>query len=107
LPDDHAEAVLPLPPSPYKKEETPPEARTAVDLIETEWKIIDSLMGMVDTAKDDTKKAYIYQVIMGHTRTLSVLLKAHGQTDQSQDLAKILGDITKDAKTKAKRLRQK
>ena len=62
---------------------------------------------MVENSRDDTKKAYIYQVMIGHTRVLSTLLKVHGQSDQSQDLAKVLGEITKEAKTMAKRLRQK
>ena len=60
---------------------------------------------MVENAKDDTKKAYIYQVMMGHTRVLSTLLKEHGAADQSQDLAKVLSELTKEAKTTAKRLK--
>jgi hypothetical protein len=101
-----ASAAPPGPLSPYLKGEQFPQARTATDLIATEWKIIDSLLGMVETAKDDTKKAYIYQVMMGHTRVLSTLLKEHAQTDQNQDLAKILGEITQEAKTKARRLKR-
>ncbi len=108
-PADPSEASVALPraPSPSMKDEPSPNARTAADLIKTEWKIIDSLLCMVENAKDDTKKAYIYQVMMGHTRVLSTLLKEHGQADQNQDLAKILGEITKEAKTKAKRLKRR
>jgi hypothetical protein len=102
-----APAALPTDPSPYMKDESPHKSRTAADLVKTEWKIIDSLLGMVENSKDDTKKAYIYQVLMGHTRVLSALLKEHGQADQNQDLAKVLGEIAKEAKTKAKRLKQK
>jgi hypothetical protein len=36
-----------------------------------------------------------------------MLLKLHSQPDQSQDLAKLLSEITKQAKTLAKRLKQK
>jgi hypothetical protein len=109
LPENQPEppVALPTDPSPYMKDESPPESRTAADLVKTEWKIIDSLLGMVENPKDDTKKAYIYQVLMGHTRVLSALLKEHGQADQNQDLAKILGEITKEAKTKAKRLKRR
>ncbi|MCW3996214.1 MAG: hypothetical protein NWE98_08740 [Candidatus Bathyarchaeota archaeon] len=94
------------PPSPFKKDR-PPEERTVGDLIKTEWKIIDNLLAMANNAKEDTKKAYIYQTLQGHVRTLALLLKSHGQADQSQDLAKILGEIALEAKTKAKRLKQK
>lgn len=109
LPEDQSEASVALSraPSSYMKDESSLNARTIADLIGTEWKIIDSLLGMVENAKDDTKKAYIYQVMMGHTRVLSTLLKEHGQVDQNQDLAKVLGEITKEAKTKAKRLKRR
>ncbi|MCW3983863.1 MAG: hypothetical protein NWE96_07685 [Candidatus Bathyarchaeota archaeon] len=104
--EDQSEGFVALrgPPSPYKKDETA-QTRGATELIKTEWKIIDSLLGMVENAKDDTKKAYIYQVMMGHTRVLSTLLKEHGAADQSQDLAKVLSELTKEAKTTAKRLK--
>ncbi len=104
---DKSQVALGNPPSPYIKAEQSTESRGAVDLIRTEWKVIDSLLGMVEGAKDDNKKAYIYQTLMGHVRTLSMLLKAHGQKDQSNDLANVLSEITKDAKTKAKRLKNK
>jgi GTPase Era involved in 16S rRNA processing len=97
---DSGSVALNGPPSPNKKEE-----RTAVDLIRTEWKIIDALLAMVDNTKDDNKKAFIYQTLQGHTRTLSMLLKTHGQPDQNQDLAKVLSELTKEAKITAKRLK--
>jgi hypothetical protein len=82
-------------------------SRTAVDLIQTEWKVIDALMIMSERTKDDAKKAFYYQTLMGHVRTLSMLLKQHGQPDLNQDLAKILSEITKEARTYCKRLKKK
>jgi hypothetical protein len=81
--------------------------RTAVDLIQTEWKVIDSLMIMSEKTHDDAKKAFYYQTLMGHVRTLSMLLKQHSDPDLNQDLAKILSEITKEAKSYCKRLKQK
>jgi|AGTN01.2.fsa_nt_gi hypothetical protein len=80
------------------------ETRTAADLIRTEWQIIDNLLGMVEKAREDNKKAFIYQTLQGHIRTLSTLLKTHGQTDQTQDLAAVLGKITRHTRTQARRL---
>jgi hypothetical protein len=93
------------PPTPYKKE--PRDERSAAELIKTEWRIIDELFNLIDHAKDDTKKTYIYQTLQGHIRTLSMLLKAHGAADKGQDLAAVLSEITREAKVKARRLRQK
>ncbi len=87
---------------------TPEEGgRSANDLIQTEWKIIDDLLAMVESTKDDGKKAFFYQTMMGHVRTLSMLLQVHGQPDKNQDLAKILSQIKKEAKIVAKRLKQR
>ncbi len=103
---EESAVALSGPPSPYIKDQQA-ETRSAADLIKTEWKIIDALLLMVENTKEDGKKAFIYQTMQGHIRTLSMLLKTHGQADQSQDLAKILGEITVEAKSKARRLRQK
>jgi hypothetical protein len=45
--------------------------------------------------------------LASHVRTLSMLLKLHGQQDQTQDLAKLLSEINSEATKLAKRLRQK
>jgi len=49
------------------------ENRGPKELIQTEWKIIDKL-----------------QTLASHIRTLSMLLKNHGQPNNNQDLAKLL-----------------
>ena len=82
-------------------------ARSANELIQIEWKVIDALVKMSENNKDDSKRAFYYQTLMGHIRTLSMLLKIHGQPDLTQDLAKILSEITKEARTLTKRLKQK
>jgi hypothetical protein len=81
--------------------------RAAKDLIEIEWKIVEKLIRMTETTRSEKTQAFYYQTLSGHIRTLSMLLKLHGQPDQSQDLAKVLAEITKQAKTMAKRLKQK
>jgi hypothetical protein len=95
------------PPSPYIKGQHEEKSRTAADLLKIEWQIIDQLLTMAENSRDDGKKAYFFQTLMGHSRIVSELLKMHGQPDQSQDLAKILGEITKHAKTQARRLNKK
>lgn len=97
--------ALKVPPSPYIKDQK--AERSAAELILTEWKIVDSLLAMVEGQKDDSKKAFVYQTLQGHIRTLSMLLKAHGAADKGQDLAAVLSEITREAKVKARRLRQK
>ena len=87
-----------------KKEQ---QSRTAKDLIETEWKIIDKLQRLAEDPQNARQQAFYYQTLASHVRTLSMLLKLHGQQDQSQDIAKLLSQITKKAKTLAKRLKQK
>jgi hypothetical protein len=87
------------------KKEQP--SRTAKELIETEWKIIDRLQKLADNPKYKTQQAFYYQTLASHVRTLSMLLKLHGQQDQSQDLAKILSQINTEAQKLAKRLKQK
>jgi hypothetical protein len=81
--------------------------RGAAELIQTEWKVIDALMIMSERTTDESKKAFYYQTLMGHVRTLSMLLKQHSDPDLNQDLAKILSEITKEAKSYCKRLKQK
>jgi len=81
--------------------------RTAKDLIETEWKIVDKLQKLADNPKHKHQQAFYYQTLASHVRTLSMLLKLHGQQDQSQDLAKLLSEIDDEATKLAKRLKQK
>jgi hypothetical protein len=83
------------------------KSRNAKDLIETEWRIIDKLQKLADKPRNRTKQAFYYQTLASHVRTLSMLLKLHGQQDQSQDLAKILSEIDTEATKLAKRLKQK
>jgi 5-bromo-4-chloroindolyl phosphate hydrolysis protein len=78
--------------------------RTAKELIETEWKIIDTLQKLAEKTRYDKQKAFYYQTLASHIRTLSMLLKLHGQPDQTQDLAILLSQIQTQAKTLAKRL---
>jgi 5-bromo-4-chloroindolyl phosphate hydrolysis protein len=80
--------------------------RTAKELIQTEWKIIDTLQKLAQNAKYDKQRAFYYQTLASHIRTLSALLKLHGQPDQTQDLAILLSQIQTQAKTLAKRLKQ-
>jgi len=82
------------------------QKRTAKELMEIEWKVIDKLVHIAETTPNDHKRAFYYQTLTGHIRTLSVLLKLWGETDQKQDLAKLLSEIHKRAKTLAKRLKQ-
>jgi hypothetical protein len=83
------------------------QSRNAKDLIETEWRIIDKLQKLADNPKNRSKQAFYYQTLASHVRTLSLLLKLHGQQDQSQDLAKLLSEIDTEATKLAKRLKQK
>jgi hypothetical protein len=83
------------------------QSRSAKDLIEIEWKIVEKLIRMTESTRSEKTQAFYYQTLAGHIRTLSMLLKIHGQPDQSQDLAKILSEITKEARTLCKRLKQK
>jgi phenylalanyl-tRNA synthetase alpha subunit len=81
--------------------------RTAKDLIETEWKIIDKLQKLADDPAHKHQQAFYYQTLASHVRTLSVLLKLHGKQDDSQDLAKLLSEIDTNASKLAKRLKQR
>jgi len=83
------------------------QTRTAKELIEIEWNVIDKLIHMAENSRNDNKRAFYYQTLTGHIRTLSVLLKLFGQSDQSQDLAKLLSEINTQATKLAKRLKQK
>jgi predicted S18 family serine protease len=82
-------------------------SRTAKDLIDKEWKIIDQLQRLAEDPRYGSQRAFYYQTLASHVRTLSMLLKLHGQQDQSQDLAKILSQINTEAQKLAKRLKQK
>jgi hypothetical protein len=82
-------------------------SRTAKDLIEKEWRIIDELQRLAEDPRYGSQRAFYYQTLASHVRTLSMLLKLHGQQDQSQDLAKLLTQINTEATKLAKRLKQK
>ncbi len=83
------------------------QVRTAKDLIDTEWKIIDKLQKLADDPAHKHQQAFYYQTLASHVRTLSVLLKLHGKQDDSQDLAKLLSEIDTSAVKLAKRLKQR
>ncbi len=83
------------------------QLRTAKDLIDAEWKIIDKLQKLADDPDHKRQQAFYYQTLASHVRTLSVLLKLHGKQDDTLDLAKLLSEIDKDASKLAKRLRQR
>ena len=97
--------VDPLNKGGYSQREQP--SRTAKELIETEWRIIDKLQKLAEDPKNANQSAFYYQTLGSHVRTLSMLLKLHSQPENSQDLAKILSQITVKARTLAKRLKQK
>jgi hypothetical protein len=82
------------------------KTRTAKELIQTEWQIIDKLQNLAQNAKYDKQRAFYYQTLASHIRTLSMLLKLHAQPDQTQDLAILLSQIQTQAKTLAKRLKK-
>jgi len=87
-------------------DQTESKTRTAKELIETEWKIIDTLQNLAEKARYEKTKGFYFQTLASHIRTLSMLLKLHGQPDQTQDLAKLLSQIQTQAKTLAKRLKK-
>jgi 5-bromo-4-chloroindolyl phosphate hydrolysis protein len=74
-------------------------------LIQTEWNIINKLQHLAENSRYDKYKGFYYQTLASHIRTLSILLKLHGQPDQTQDLAILLSQIQTQAKTLAKRLK--
>jgi hypothetical protein len=75
------------------------------NLIEVEWKLIDELLNMAQNARNDRLRAFYYQTLASHIRTLSTLLKLHGTQDQTQDLATLLSEIKTRAQKLAKRLK--
>ena len=87
-----------------KKEQS---SHTAKDLIDKEWKIIDQLQKIAEDPHYGSQRAFYYQTLASHVRTLSMLLKLHGQQDQTPDLAKLLSEIDIEATKLAKRLKQK
>ncbi|MBX5328601.1 MAG: hypothetical protein QHH18_07515 [Candidatus Bathyarchaeota archaeon] len=87
-------------------DQTENKTRTAKELIQTEWQIIDKLQNLAQNAKYDKQKAFYYQTLASHIRTLSTLLKLHTQPNQTQDLATLLSQIQTQANTLAKRLKK-
>jgi chemotaxis protein histidine kinase CheA len=82
------------------------ETRDAKQLIEIEWKLIDKLIQMAENTHSENKRAFYYQTLAAHVRTLSMLLKLHGTKTDTEDLAQLLSQIQTNAKTLAKRLQQ-
>lgn len=82
------------------------KTRCAKDLIEIEWQTVDRLLRLAEKTQSEKTKGFYYQTLAGHIRTLAMLLKLLDEPEQTQDLAKLLSQITKEAKTMAKRLRQ-
>jgi len=76
-------------------------------LIQTEWNIINKLQHLAENTQYHKTKAFYYQTLASHVRTLSMLLRLHAQPDQTQDLAILLSQIQTQAKTIAKRLKNK
>jgi hypothetical protein len=62
---------------------------------------------MAEVTHNENHRAFYYQTLVSHVRTLSMLLKFHAKPEDSYDLAKLLSEIRKKAKTLAKRLKQK
>jgi hypothetical protein len=90
-----------------KKSQKRSTKRAAKELIEKEWEIVDKLQELADKKENERQQTFYYQTLASHVRTLSMLLKLHGQQDQSQDLAKLLSEIDDKATQLAKRLKQK
>ena len=86
-------------------DETP--THTAKDLIEKEWKIIEELQKLAEDPQNGRQRAFYYQTLASHVRTLSLLLKLHGQQEETQDIAKLLSEIDTDVTKLAKRLKQR
>jgi len=79
--------------------------RGVKELIEIEWKIIDKLLDLAEKASYEKHRSLYYQSLASHVRTLSNLLKMHGQSVEAEDLAKLLQEIRKKAKRLAGRLK--
>jgi len=75
------------------------------ELIETQWKIINRLQILAENARYDKYRGFYYQTLASHIRTLSMLLKLHAQPNENQDLATLLSQIQKQAKTLSRRLK--
>jgi len=88
----------------YKGGGSQTESKSAKDLIQTEWQIIDKLLKMAETTRYEKQKAFYCQTLASHISALSMLLKLHGQPDQTQDLAKLLSQIQTQAKTQFRAL---
>lgn len=67
-------------------------------LIVLEWKIIDKLWELAKDAEYDKHRGVYYQNLSSHARTLALLLKLTGATEQTEDLAKLLAQIAKKTK---------
>jgi|GEM_PF-2309796 hypothetical protein len=77
------------------------------ELIDKERKIIEELHQIAKKTNSEKTKGFYYQTLAGHIRTLAILLKLIEEPEHDQDLAKLLSEITREAKKAAKRLRQK
>jgi len=89
----------------YRGDRAHSKSRGVKDLIKIEWAIIDKLLALTENASYEKHRSLYYQTLASHIRTLSKLLKMHGQSVESEDLAKLLAEIRKEAKRIARRLR--
>jgi len=83
----------------YKGRGSTPEENAHIPqrLIEIEWEAIEELLNIA-REEEPAKKAFYYQTLIGHIRTLATLLKSHSEPEETQDLAKLLEEIQKRAK---------
>ena len=80
------------------------ESRSPQDLIEIEWNIINKLLKITEKTKIEKHRAFYYQTLASHVRTLSFLLKTHTEPKQGKDLANLLSEIRIRAGKISKRL---
>jgi len=68
-------------------------------LIALEWKIINKLWRLAQKSEYDKHRGIYYQNLASHARTLAMLLKlTGGSAEKTEDLAKLLQQISKKAK---------
>lgn len=89
-----------------KQDDTPPinrgqrRAKSDIEkLIALEWNVIRKLWKLAQKAEYDKHRGVYYQNLASHARTLALLLRVAGVSeDQSGDLARLLQRIEKKAK---------
>jgi len=85
-------------------EENKTQNKSPKDLIELEWQIINRLKSLTESTRNEKQRGFYYQTLASHIRTLSNLIKNHGEPKETQDLAKLLEEIQKRAKRLLRRL---